>query len=104
MSDSLQSVNIKKRSVNGCGCQSTAFVYTLPVGLGIEILSYLQKLGTPAVSFEKTSLLKLENADYVITGIKRLKDVRFTLKNSEKTDFIDVFEEVLIKYIKNLPT
>ena len=101
MQDNLETVNIKKRSVKGCGCLGTAFVYTLPFGLGPEALQYLQVMGTPAVSFEKTSLLKIENADFSITGIKRLKDVRFTLKDTEKTELITVFEDNLIKYAES---
>ena len=101
MQDSLETVNIKKRSVKGCRCLGTAFVYTLPFGLGPEALQYLQAMGTPAVSFEKTSLLKIENADFSITGIKRLKDVRFTLKDTEKTELITVFEDNLIKYAES---
>jgi hypothetical protein len=97
----LEAANIKKRSVKGCGCLGTAFVYTLPFGLGSEALQYLQAMGMPAVSFEKTSLLKIENADFSITGIKRLKDVRLTLKDAEKKDLITTFEENLIKYVEN---
>lgn len=97
----LEAANIKKRSVKGCGCLGTAFVYTLPFGLGSEALQYLQAMGMPAVSFEKTSLLKIENADFSITGIKRLKDVRLTLKDAEKTEFIAVFEDNLIKYAES---
>ena len=101
MQDSLETVNIKKRSVKGCGCLGTAFVYTLPFGLGSEALQYLQAMGVPAVSFEKTSLLKIETIDFSITGIKRLKDVRFTLKDAEKTELITVFEGHLIRYAKS---
>lgn len=99
--NSLETANIKKRLVKGCGCLGTAFVYTLPFGLGFEALQFLQGMGTPAVSFEKTSLLKVENADFAITGIKRLKDVRFTLKNAEKTDLVTTFEENLIRYVES---
>lgn len=99
--DSLSAANIKKRSVKGCGCLGAAFVYTLPFGLGIEALQYLQGMGTPAVSFEKTSLLKIENADFSITGIKRLKDVRLTLKADQKVDLVTAFEENLIRYVES---
>lgn len=101
MPNNLEKANIKKRSAKGCGCQDTALVYTLPFGLGEEALQYLQVMGLPSVSFEKTSLLKIENADFGITGIKRLKDVRFALKNSQRADLIATFEENLVKYVES---
>jgi hypothetical protein len=72
----------------------------LPIRLGTEILNFLKVLGNPALSFEKTSLLRIENTDFAITGVKRLKEIRFSIKKNEKAYMQQIFEEALIKYIE----
>jgi hypothetical protein len=70
--------------------------------LNEEVISFLQPLGIPAVSFEQTSLLKIENNDFSITGIRRMSQIRLTIKKEEKREeIVDTFEEVLAKYIES---
>jgi hypothetical protein len=97
----LEEVNIKRKDKT-CACfTGTGFVYSLPIELQPTILSYLSNLGSPSISFEKTSLLKIENPDLIITGLKRLKEVRFSLKDTNRIDLLQIFEEDLVKYVEN---
>jgi hypothetical protein len=61
-------------------------VYSLPVSLEPEILPYISSLGVPSMTFEKTSLLMIENEDLAITGVKKFKEIKFTLKNKDKLE------------------
>lgn len=101
----LEAENIKKRDGGGCNCISNkrkppSFIYTLPFPLDVDIVPYISNLGTPSVSFEKTSLLRIENYEVSITGVKGIREVRFTLKNRIKPENQQLFEEDLIKYVR----
>jgi len=102
MDKKLKKLGIVKRSPKNCSCGHNAYVYRLPVKLGNEIIACLAHMGKPAFSFNKTCLLKIENPDFAITGVKRLKEVRFALKKPNKAQFLAVFETALIKYVEQL--
>jgi hypothetical protein len=73
----------------------------IPVRLDEKIVPFLALLGKPAFDFKKTSILKIENANYAITGVRRLREIRFTLKK-ESRGTLDIFEDALIQYIESL--
>jgi hypothetical protein len=100
MDQKLKKLGIVKIKPKDCACKNNAYVYRLPMRLGLEILDFLKPLGSPALSFEKTSLLKIENNDFAITGVKRLKEVRFSLKKQDKANLLQIFEGALIKYVE----
>ena len=95
----IKEAGIVKIDPKNCACTKNSYVYRIPNSIGVEILEFLKPLGTPAISFEKTSLLRIENGEFAITGVKRLKEIRFSLKKSEKTNLLAIFEEALINYV-----
>lgn len=103
MSPDLASYNIKKMTTGSCPCGHLQWKYRLPIKLDVNILPYLKQLGVPAHNFHKEHLLVIEHQDYSITGIKRIREIKFTLKNKQSTHFQDIFENSLIEYIKNNP-
>lgn len=98
---SIEAVGIRRVETKGCNCNNTAFVYYLPVPLDIEILSCISSIGTPSLSFEKTCLLRIETPDLIITGVRRLKEIRFTVKVLSGQTKMPAFEEGLIKYVES---
>jgi hypothetical protein len=95
----LNSNGIKRRKVKGCVCNSTAFIYNLPIPLDDDVLKYVNCMGNPCISFEKTSLLKIETIDFSIIGLKRLKEIRFTVKTENGNNLLDKFENSLILFV-----
>jgi hypothetical protein len=95
----LKQNNIMRRYSQSCKCGNHSFIYTIPVKLDERIISLLTPLGVPAFDFSKTSILKIENSTLIITGIRRLREIRFVLKK-EITSILDAFEDALIKYVK----
>ncbi len=72
----------------------------MPIRLDERIVKFLIPLGVPAFDFKKTSILKVETPVFTITGVRRLREIRFTLKK-EKKGILDIFEDALIKYIES---
>ena len=95
----LKQNNIIRKYTKSCKCGNHSFTYTIPVKLDERIIPLLATFGTPAFDFKKTSFLKIENPIFIITGIRRLREIRFVLKK-EITSVLDTFEDVLIKYVK----
>lgn len=100
MEQKLKQLGIVKIKPKNCSCSYDAYVYRLPIRLGVEIIDFLKPLGSPALSFEKTSLLKIENNEYLITGVKRLREVRFSIKKTGKAVPLQTFEGALIQYVE----
>jgi len=97
----LKQYDIKRRKTNNCQCSQSAFIYTMPVRLDEKIVKFLEPIGKPAFDFKQTSILKIENATFAITGVRRLREIRFTLKK-ELNGILDIFEDALVKYLESL--
>lgn len=97
--DKLQQNKIIKRKIKNCSCNQSSFIYLLPIKITEDILKYLTQFGTPAFELKKTSILKIENQNYSITGVRRLKEIRVNLKK-ETNGFFDLLEDALINYVK----
>ena len=95
----LKKHNIRRKQTNGCSCNKTTFIYSISVKVDEKIVDALSCFGKPAFDFKKTAILKIENPQFAITGIKRLKEVRLTLKKGGK-GVVDKFEDVLINYLE----
>lgn len=95
----LKKNNIKRKQTNGCSCNKTTFIYSIPLKIDEKIVDVLSCFGKPAFDFKKTAILKIENPNFAITGIKRLKEIRLTLKK-EGNAVVKKFEDVLINYLK----
>ena len=97
----LKQNNILRRYTPSCQCGQHTFIYTIPTKLDERMIKFLEPLGQPAFDFKKTSILKIENPSLIITGIRRLKEIRFTIKK-EKKGILDIFEDALIKYVESV--
>ena len=97
----LSELGVSFRKSGGCCKLPGSGIYSLPMRLDVDIIPFLQPYGQPAVSFEQTSLLKLENSEFSLTGVRKLKQVRLTMKKKDRLDIADVFEDILIKYVES---
>lgn len=87
------------RSSGQCACGRNTYVYKLFKRLDEDILPYIEEFGIPAFDFATTHLLKIENNRYIITGVKRLKEIRVVLKdNTDAT--LEEFEAALKCYLE----
>jgi len=102
MSDLLKS-GITKIEKKGCSCNKTylTLIYKIPIKLDVDIVGFLSSLGKPSVPFRKTSVLKIENGRYSISGIKRLREVKFILKKSRDDNALIEFENGLVNYVNS---
>lgn len=102
MIDELKQLGVKHRISKGCKCNNSyiTHMYTLPKGLDANIVKHLTSLGNPALPFSRVSLLRIENKNYSIIGVKRLKEVKIILKTNEDDNIISQFERSLVNYLK----
>jgi len=96
----LDKNKITRKFANSCNCGSITIAYKLPKKISKEIVPLIHKLGKPAFDFNKTSLLKVENNDFSITAINRLKDIKITLKKKSAIIYLDEFESIILEYVK----
>lgn len=87
---------------SGCKCSSSklTYIYNLPLGLDINIIEHLALFGQSSTSFEKQAILKIENTDFSIIGVRRLKQIRFVLKNTNVSHLIEQFETALLQWLE----
>ena len=101
LTEVLKDANVSRRQAGKCSCGGQILVYSMPVRLDKEILPLLSSFDKPAFDFNASHLLKIENPLYIITGVKRLKEIRFTAKNEQGANLINDFEAQLAKYVKS---
>lgn len=99
--NSLNNSGVVKAPAGRCSCGGTRHIYRLPRRLDIDILPYIEPFGKPAFDFETTRLLKIENKKYVLTGVRRLKEIRFVLKDADAASELERFENILASYIED---
>jgi len=97
----LQQYDVKCRQTQNCKCGQKAFIYTIPNRLDETIIQFLSSMGEPAFNFKQTSILRIENENFSITGVRRLKEIRFTIKKESK-EILNIFEDALIQYLESL--
>lgn len=98
----LSSLGVKIFKAGGgcCGSSRMTTAYSLPMRLDIDVVPFLAEFGTPSPSFETTGLLKIDKQHFLISGVKKISQIRFTAKDEEGKEKIEVFEKKLIQYIK----
>lgn len=94
-------VKISKSRGGCCGGNHSTTAYLLPMRLDVDIIPFLLEFGNPALSFEKTSLLKIDKKHFAITGIRKINQIRFVSKDKKGLEQIDNFEKILIYYIES---
>ncbi|MHA2216330.1 MAG: hypothetical protein ACXACY_10350 [Candidatus Hodarchaeales archaeon] len=97
----LKQYNIVKRHSEGCKCGKEIYLYLLPIKVDLNMVRFLEQMGKSAFDFRKSSILRIENTAFAITGVNGLREIRFTLKKNEKK-FLDTFEDLLVEYMKGL--
>lgn len=90
---------IRKTSGCGCSCASNTTRYSIPKRLDDKILDFIQPLGKPCLDFNKSYLLKIENADYSITGLKGGDYISFYKKKDGAEKYLDILENIIILYV-----
>lgn len=98
----LSDAGISRKGAGDCPCGGNILVYRIPIRLDGKILEYLKPMGEPAFDFEKSHLLRIENPAFIISGVKRLREVRFVLKNKEITANVEYFEQLLADYVNSV--
>jgi len=93
-------VKVSKAGGGCCGSSRNTTAYSIPMRLDIDVLPFLTDFGTPAPSFEKTSLLKIDKIHFAITGVRKISQIRFVAKDEEGAKLLDKFEERLAQYIE----
>jgi len=68
--------------------------------LDVDILPFLTDFGTPSPSFTKTSLLKIYNKQLAITGVRKMSQIRYVVRDKDGETLRDKFEEKLIEYVE----
>lgn len=103
MNAELKKFGVYHRVVKGCKCSKTfiTYIYTLPVGLDSDIVGVLSNFGHNVVPFNKSAMLKIDNANLSIIGIKRLKDIKLIFKKNNDSQTLVLFEEALLNYLKS---
>lgn len=91
---------IRSDSKCGCGVSLGTHRYTLPFKLNDKIIAFLSSFGNPCFDFNKIGFLRIENADYCISGLKNQHHVSFHQKKPCNS-VLDAFEEALILYVTN---
>ncbi len=100
MKRELSLKGVKNIIEKGCSCNnSMIYNYSLPFFLDETISKYLEPYGKSALSFEKNAMIKIETKEYSIVAIKRLKNIKITIKNSNS--IIEEFENSLLKWIES---
>lgn len=103
MISELQKVGILRVVGEGCNCSSRqqSYSYTLPSIIDDDITKYLEVFGKPSLSLSKNAILKIENQDFSITGIKNFKQIKLILKNSGIEILVNNFENALISWAES---
>ena len=94
---------IKKETGQGCNCSksSKSIIYTLPIRIDLPLGPIIENIfGKLATSFEKTGLLKVHRDAFIITAVRKLKQIRFTIRKEEGLNFVDGLEKAIIEYMK----
>ena len=86
---------LDKRRAVSCRTGRTTFVYRLPVRLDFEVLPFIEHLGKLAFSFKRMRILRLECDGYVVTGIRKMKEIRASLDVGVQEDVLEPLEEAL---------
>lgn len=103
MNDGLTKLGVTRVVGSGCKCSGSsklAYSYSLPTGLDIGIIEHLAQFGQSSTSFEKQAILKIETQDFSITGVRRMKQIKFVLKNTNVSHLIDQFENAIAQWLE----
>lgn len=101
--DQLIKLGVKIKKGGGCCNKNKTTAYFLPFKIDLDLESVLQPLGKSRTDFKKTTILKIEDAKFLISGIKGMSQVTLRFKKNEDIDYyiMETLEECLVKYIKD---
>jgi hypothetical protein len=96
----LEALGISISIGKGCSCSSglIAYSYTLPIKIDVDLEKFMGKSST---SIEKQGLFKIENEEYSILAVNKLKLIKLSFKKNTNLAFINTFEENLYCYVQN---
>ena len=102
MNEQLTKLGVTRVISDSCNCNSPfkVYTYTLPRGVDVGIVDCIKPIGTSSTSFERQAILKIENKDFSITAIKRLKQIKLLIKNSANVSVIEQLEDVLVQWLE----
>lgn len=98
----LERAGIIKTIGDSCKCSSSVITYSykLPLEIDISLVDFLSDFGASSTSIKKQALLKIENKDFSITGVRRLKQIKLVIKNNNSNHLVIKFEESLLKWLE----
>lgn len=98
----LKQLGVSRISGEGCRCSSfnMTYTYNLPIGIDSNIPKYLLVFGESSTSLDRQAILKIENQDFSITGVKRLKQIKLIIKNINISHLVEQFEDALAKWLE----
>ena len=101
--DQLSKLGIKIKKGGGCCNKNRTTAYFLPIKIHWDLETFLQPLGKSRTDFKKTTILKIEDIKFLISGIKGMSQVTLRFKNNNEIDYyiVETLEKCLIEYIKN---
>jgi len=98
----LQKLGVSYVVGNACKCSTSqmAYTYKLPYVLDLKIEKPFSSFGKSSTSLQKQSIMKIENENFSITGIKGLKSIKLIIKNPEFNYLVEEFENALIMWLE----
>jgi len=101
--DQLIKLGVKVKKGGGCCNKNKSTAYFLPFKINWDLEKFLQPLGKSRIDFKKTTILKIEDTKFLVSGIKGMSQVTLRFKNNNDIDhyIIEVLEKCLLEYIKD---
>lgn len=102
MKHELSKLGVNVVISNSCSCRnkSITYTYTLPIRVDPSIEEFIKSLGESSMSFHKHSMAKINNEDFSLIAINRLKQIKLIIKNNLAAHIIEEVENLLIDYIR----
>lgn len=102
MKHELSKLGVTITISQGCACRGspTTYIYTLPIRITADIEEALKPLGNSSMSFVKHSMVKINNSNFSLIAVNRLKQIKFTIKKPIANRIKEQLEDLLIEYIK----
>jgi len=100
--DQLIKLGVKIKKGGGCCNKDKTTAYFLPIRIGLDLEQYLKPIGEPRLDFKKTTILKIEDTNFLISGIKGMSQITLRFKKKDIDYYIvEQLEKHLISYIED---
>lgn len=99
----LNKLGVKFTISQGCACRGNpmTYIYVLPIRIDASIEKVMAPLGKSAMSFQKQSMIKINNSDFSLIAVNRLKQIKLTIKKPNAGYIVEQFEDLLIDYMNS---